>query len=110
MCNVYDFQIHYVFIVTALLFLGLYIIGNMSNLVLRSKLWENINNTLIEQNSIGPEIALECKNHGIVTKVSIVIICIHACMCLSCVYFAYFFVTCRFKILLIFQKFLMVVV
>ncbi|KAE9534042.1 hypothetical protein AGLY_008778 [Aphis glycines] len=50
---------------------GLYIMGNMNNLYNSSNLWKKIKQTLVNQNSYGDELDLECAIHsGITIKVS----------------------------------------
>ncbi|XP_050539011.1 NFX1-type zinc finger-containing protein 1-like [Daktulosphaira vitifoliae] len=50
---------------------GLYIIGNMNNLYDSGELWKSIKAILIEQDSYGDELTLECAIHkGVYTKVS----------------------------------------
>ncbi|XP_026822366.1 NFX1-type zinc finger-containing protein 1-like [Rhopalosiphum maidis] len=50
---------------------GLYIMGNMDNLYNSGNLWKQIKETLVNQDSYGDELTLECAIHsGITTKVA----------------------------------------
>ncbi|XP_077298367.1 NFX1-type zinc finger-containing protein 1-like [Arctopsyche grandis] len=48
---------------------GFYLIGNMNNLINASELWKKICRKLIQHESIGPSIPLQCQNHNFITKV-----------------------------------------
>ncbi|CAH1975610.1 unnamed protein product [Acanthoscelides obtectus] len=48
---------------------GLYIMGNIKHLTSRSRLWKDIEHTLISQNDVGPKISLKCQLHNRITHV-----------------------------------------
>jgi hypothetical protein len=51
--------------------IGLFIIGNMSVLKNVSDLWKRIEDVLIQQNSIGTSLPLQCQVHGTKNEVFI---------------------------------------
>lgn len=42
---------------------GLYIFGNMNDLIVKNKIWPSIKKTLEDQSAIGESIVLQCQNH-----------------------------------------------
>jgi hypothetical protein len=46
-------------------------IGNMEGLAQGSETWEEISRTLLRMGCIGEELSLKCKDHGLITKVSV---------------------------------------
>lgn len=52
---------------------GLYVMGNINDLVVKNKIWPKIKQSLEDDNEIGETLELQCQIHGeVITQVTII--------------------------------------